>query len=1760
MKKNYNLLPKGWAELSRPPGSNSKAIDRFPILKSCMLLTAFLLMFSTTKTLAQDGETCATAISLATLTSPFTGTTVGADNDFTPTCPGWTDAPDLFYSIVVPNGYTITIGQLYNDEDYDSTHVLFYGTCANQTLIRCTDDPDAEEDYPGWEVVWENATGSSQTVYWVQDGYGESEGSFTLRWSLREPPVCNIPRTVLAALTSATTANLSWTAPLTGTAVSYEYAVTTSPTPPATGTTTIATSITGVAVQVNTYSYLHVRTNCGTDGYSTWVTYRFYSGICIPAPTSVDNQGITNVTIGSINNTTGIEEGNYGNFTSQIVNVGQGVTQPFSITFGTIATYDTKIWIDWNDNMNFDDPGEEVYSGMSAQGAPAVLAGTFTVPVTAALGNHRLRVGGVDFGPPTACWTGSWGSFEDYTINVTLPPSCFTPGTPVAQSTGVGVGNISWAAPTLGGTPVGYEYAITTTTTIPASGTAVTGTTVTGVTLNINATNYIYVRTNCGDGDYSEWVALSFYHGVCIPRPLSTSGDGITNVTFGGINNITEAEPNGYGDYSDLTANVGQSVTQPFSITFNNDYTAHNVRIWVDWNNDLDFDDEGEQVYSGAITAIETSVLTGNFTVPVTAALGEHRVRIGAVATWYTINPCYNDYTGVFEDYTINVTPPPACFTPTGPTGIATASNLANLSWVAPTLGGTPTGYEYAVTTSATPPASGTATTAITVTGYTGIQDNVYYYVHVRTNCGAAGYSEWFTSPPFKYTPGDRCDTAIDLGALISPITSDTTGASNDFTPTCPNNTSAPDLFYSIEVPNGYVLNIGQVTNQEGYDSVHVVFYGSCGSQTLIKCTDDPDTPADEWGELSSQVEWENTTGATQTVYWVQDGYSASDGEFTLQWTLTPPPACNIPRNVIATMTSLTTADFSWTVPVTGSPIGYEYAFTTSETPPATGTATTQLSFTNVTSAANAYNYIHVRTNCGPDGYSEWITFGYYSGHCIPAINYIYNDYRIVSVETTNGFTNITSSTTENTGYTNFYDTTNVSQEPGGSFNYSISVESYTTMNMWIDWNNDLDFSDEGEMVATGVNNNFGIGNITGSIAIPGTAAQGSYRIRIRTRSAWITTNPCNTYDNGSAQDFRLDITAPPTCYTPINVAGVGIASGTANLSWSAQSLGTTPVGYEYFVSASTTSPESGTPTTQTSVTGYTPITDNTWYYLHVRANCGNGDYSQWVISRPFRYLQGDTCESAVDLGTQVSPYSYSTAGAGNDYTPLCGNSNAPDLYYSIEVPNGYTLNIGLDASGYNAVHAVFYGSSCDEDDQTSIVCTDNDLDETEWENLTGGTQTVYWIQDGSGTASGTFTLSWTLTPPAACDVPRELDVDLTSLTSANISWIVPNTGSPAGYEYVITTSETPPTGAGTYTTGLSATGVTVTPNVASYLHVRSNCGDTDGNSLWVTYPFFSGYCPASNTASTAYYIGGITTTGGDTNISNTSGFGTNGYTDNTTQSVSTYAGGSFTLAATHPSGTYVYTIWIDWNNNYDFTDEGERVINTPFLPSPAAIGNYTVPMGTPVGSYRMRIRNASLGTPIPVCGAIEYGEAEDYILNVVATPTCFPPYGIEILPQGDNLANLTWSTPMLGSAPENYEYILTSSPTPPTTAGTVTDATYIFDVAYNDTVNNYLYVRSICGEGEFSAWESNAILTTGSHEFTENSVLVYKEGNGININAGTAQITGVTLYDTRGRKLYTQTNINAAQTVIDGMQIQQQVLIVEINTNKGKVSKRIIF
>ena len=156
-------------------------------------------------------------------------------------------------------------------------------------------------------------------------------------------------------------------------------------------------------------------TGCSESSYVT-VANGCY---CPSVPTSNDGNGVTNVLLSTLNYPN--PDVTYADYTitGTPENLQRGALIPLQVTFETGWTYDTNVWIDFNDDYNFDS-SELVVSGNSSNSNPTTLDVSFTMPTNANLGNHRMRVGTADTGQstPNPCYSGSYGVTLDFTVNV----------------------------------------------------------------------------------------------------------------------------------------------------------------------------------------------------------------------------------------------------------------------------------------------------------------------------------------------------------------------------------------------------------------------------------------------------------------------------------------------------------------------------------------------------------------------------------------------------------------------------------------------------------------------------------------------------------------------------------------------------------------------------------------------------------------------------------------------------------------------------------------------------------------------------------------------------------------------------------------------------------------------------------------------------------------------------------------------------------------------------------------------------------------------------------------------------------------------------------------------------------------------------------------------------------------------------------------------------------------------------------------------
>ncbi len=382
---------------------------------------------------------------------------------------------------------------------------------------------------------------------------------------------------------------------------------------------------------------------------STSVSY------CSSSGENASEEWIDRVVCGSIDNQSG-SNGGYADFTNLSTSMPQGTNQTITVYpawSGSVYNEAVAVWIDWNQDGDFNDNGELVFTSEPSTTSP--VSGTFTVPASALTGTTRMRVSMKYNDIPDPCETFQYGEVEDYTVSVSATNDTQAPTAPSnlhadnitqttvdlywdASSDDVGVAKYNIYK---NGSLLGYVQSTSAHITGLSAGTTyefyVTALDAAGN--ESSASNTINVTTEAASTQY------------CSSKGNNATEEWIKRVVLGSIDN-TSGQDGGYGDYTNLST----------SLTRGNTYTLYVVpewagtvykeayAAWIDYNQDGDFDDINEQIFSHSATT--DSYVYGSFTVPTSAALGSTRMR---VSMEYNAIPaaCGNFSYGEVEDYTV---------------------------------------------------------------------------------------------------------------------------------------------------------------------------------------------------------------------------------------------------------------------------------------------------------------------------------------------------------------------------------------------------------------------------------------------------------------------------------------------------------------------------------------------------------------------------------------------------------------------------------------------------------------------------------------------------------------------------------------------------------------------------------------------------------------------------------------------------------------------------------------------------------------------------------------------------------------------------------------------------------------------------------------------------------------------------------------------------------------------------------------------------
>lgn len=477
-------------------------------------------------------------------------------------------------------------------------------------------------------------------------------------------------------------------------------------------------------------------------------------------------------------------------------------------------------------------------------------------------------------------------------INLSLV-TCPSPSNLALTSVNQNSASFTWTAPATV-TPT-YDFYFAPVNTAPTASTTPTAN-VPNATLTLNSlanltTYYIWIRSNCGNGDTSAWIGPVAFSTTQVPATLpmvqdfesTATGFGFTTVTSsqnrwitgtavsnGGTRSLYVTNDNGVSNaytgagntyvhaFRDILIPAG---TNEIGLTFDwkaiGENCCDNMRVWVVPTAYIPAG--GTQITAAASNGVK---LTGNI-----AANG----NFGGSNTWTNFATPVNvsAYSGricrlVFEwanDGTTTNQPPAAvdnlnvqvvtCARPSGLT-VVPGGTTASMSW---TPGGTETAWEVYVTpaTGGTAPNAATlGTPADTNTNfvYSPLNPTTAYNYYVRAVCSDTDKSLWMGPVAFTTTiVNDNCNGAISLPvstteACSTPTAGAFTGAAASSVPTC-TGISGPDVWYQFTATSSSHIvslsEIGPAFNNNAADPtrplVISVYENSCDDLNVIACS-----------------------------------------------------------------------------------------------------------------------------------------------------------------------------------------------------------------------------------------------------------------------------------------------------------------------------------------------------------------------------------------------------------------------------------------------------------------------------------------------------------------------------------------------------------------------------------------------------------------------------------------------------------------------------------------------------------------------------------------------------------------------------------------------------------------------------------------------------------------------------------------------------------------------------------------------------------
>ncbi|MDR6463180.1 hypothetical protein J2783_001667 [Chryseobacterium sediminis] len=516
---------------------------------------------------------------------------------------------------------------------------------------------------------------------------------------------------------------------------------------------------------------------------------------------------------------------------------------------------------------------------------------------------------------------------------------------------------------------------------------------------------------------------------------------------------------------------------------------------------------------------------------------------------------------------------------------------------------------------------------------------------------------------------------------------------------------------------------------------------------------------------------------------------------------------------------------------------------------------------------------------------------------------------------------------------------------------------------------------------------------------------------------------------SGIPNIFAFSADAYSDCMPPVLQAVSGITANSALVSWTGNAAS-----YDVYHSTSNTTPAGSVTPTYPGVTGTSTtiggLNSNTTYYYWVRSNCNTATgQSVWSFAGTFKtacstftvpYTENfDTTSTGSSTNTNAPScwaYLESASFAGYGYVTTSNNYSAPNAYYmtnstattgsqmlvappTVNLSDG-TKRVRFYAKGGGSNYTLLVGTLSNPADPASFTPIGSPIALTTTHtqytvNIPAGSDLQLAFKHGlGGTSRSIYIDNITVQNIPSCLEPTAVTSSNVTMNAATIGWTAPSSVPANGYEVYYSTTNTAPDATTVLNATNSVTSATTSAPLSSlstdtnyYVWVRSVCSATD-KSIWSEMlTLRTGYCLPSSTSQNSW-LSDFSSTGGLINMAYSSGSSIAGGYQNliTSNNKIINAPGSDTSVSFTAGGpTCGIAVWVDWNNNLTFEASERMFVTNTYITN--ASGTITVPAGTPLGTYRMRVVTDYNSTaPSNPCGAISRGEFIDFTFEVATS------------------------------------------------------------------------------------------------------------------------------------------------------------------------------